>query len=110
MINYFSAPAHTEINVDVRHGDAIRVEKTFEEKIVLQRIQICDAQAVGDQGARRRTTPRTNGDSVFFGVSHKVPNDQKVSRVSHALNDAHLVRQPALVVIQRIREGPSCEF
>ena len=110
MLNYLSSPPHAEINVNVGHGDAIRVEKTFEEKVVLQRIHPCYAETIGDQRARRRTTPGTDRDSVFFCVPHKVPNDQEIPGIPHALDNVHLVREAAVVHLRRIRQAASGTF
>ena len=33
---------HTEVNVEVRHGDTFRVKETFEQQVKFQRIEIGD--------------------------------------------------------------------
>ena len=51
VIDHFAAPVHAEIDVDIGQGHALRVEKTLEEKSVLQRIDIRNAHAVGNKTA-----------------------------------------------------------
>ncbi len=40
---------HTEVNVEVRHGDTFRVKETFEQQVKFQRIEVGDFQRVGHQ-------------------------------------------------------------
>src|SRR6185437_3011790 len=84
VIDYLAAPAHTEINVDIGHRHAFRIQKAFKEEVVLQRIHIGDTEAISHQRAGRRTAPRTYGNSILLRVLNEVPHDQEISRVTHA--------------------------
>ena len=46
VIDDLASPVHAEIDVDVRHGDSFRVQKTFEQQFVLERIEVGDAHRV----------------------------------------------------------------
>ena len=37
-----------EVHVDIRHRDALGVEETLEQEVVLDGVQVCDAQTVGN--------------------------------------------------------------
>jgi hypothetical protein len=39
----FIAPLDAEVGIDIRHRDAVRIEKPLEEQVELQRIEIGDA-------------------------------------------------------------------
>ena len=51
-------PDIAEVDVNIRHGDAFRIQKPFEQQAVLQRINIRDLQQVGHNASRRGATPR----------------------------------------------------
>ena len=94
------APVGAEIDVDVRHGDPFRVEESFEQQPVLQGIDISDLQAVGDQASRCRAPAGTDRDLVLPGVAHEVPDNQKIARVAHLLDDPDFMLEPLLVSLQ----------
>ena len=51
VFDHLRPAVHAEIHVDVGRGDAFGIQKTFEKELVLQRIDIGDAHAVGHQAA-----------------------------------------------------------
>ena len=46
MIDHLGSPAHAEVDIDIRHRNSLRVKETLEEEVVLERIDIGDAQAI----------------------------------------------------------------
>ena len=50
VLDHFAAAAHAEIDIDIRHGDALRIQEALEEQIVLQRIHVRDLQRVTRPG------------------------------------------------------------
>ena len=62
--DHVTPPAFVEVDVDVRHGDAFRVQEPLEDQPVLQRVQVGDAQRVGDQAACGRAAARADADPV----------------------------------------------
>ena len=71
-----------------------------------ERIDVGDAQRIGDQGSRRRSASRPHRNVVLFGVADEVPDDQEVSRELHLLNDGDFARQPLLVVRNGVLQPP----
>ena len=51
-------PFTREVDVDVRHRDALGVEEALEEQVVRQRVDVGDVQRVGDDRAGRRAAPQ----------------------------------------------------
>ncbi len=82
-----------EIDIDIRHRHAFRIQKTFEEQIVLQWIKIRDSQQIRDDAACRRATAWSNADAVLARIIDEIPDNQKVAVVPHAVNDTELVFQ-----------------
>ena len=86
------APADREIDVDVGHRLARRVEEALEQEVVGERVEVGDVERVGDDRARRRAAPRADRDPVLLRVADEVPDDQEVGL------EAHLVDHPELEI------------
>ena len=88
------ATADREVDVDVRHRLARRVEETLEEQLVGERVEVRDVEAVGDDRARRGAAPRADGDAVVLGVPDEVPDDQEVGVEAHLRDHRELELEP----------------
>src|SRR5215217_1944700 len=49
VVDDVTAASDTEVDIDIRHRDAPGVEKALEEEVVLERIDVGDLEAVGDE-------------------------------------------------------------
>src|SRR5208283_1296593 len=49
VVDHFAAAIHAEIDIDVRHGDALGIQEAFEEQLVLERIDVGNAESVGNE-------------------------------------------------------------
>ncbi len=97
------APVHAEIDVEVRHGDAFGIEEALEEQVVLQRIEIRDADGIRDERAGARAAARPDGNPVLARPADKVCDDQEVAGESHLTDDPELRLEPPLVFLGRNR-------
>ena len=86
--------AGVEVHVDVGHRHARRVEEALEQQVVLDGIEVGDAQRVGHRAAGRRAAPRTHADVRLAGVADEVPHDEEVRAEPHVGDDLQLVGQP----------------
>jgi len=48
IFNHFVAAGILDINVDIWHGDTIRIKEALEQQTVLQRIKVSNVQRVGN--------------------------------------------------------------
>ena len=102
-------PLVAKIHVDIRHGNAFRVQKALKEQVVLERIEHGDIQAVRHNAARAAAAPGADHDAVVLGVLDKIPHDQKVIHIAHLCDDRKLVFQPfarGRVVLRIARAQP----
>ena len=83
----------TKIHVNIRHGDALGIEKTLKEEGILQGIDVRDPQDIGDKAPRRRSTPRPHGDLLRSGVMDEVPDHQKIAIEPHPMDNIQLIVQ-----------------
>lgn len=81
----------TEIHVDIRHGDAFRIEESLEQQAVTQRIELGDIHAVSDDGAGARTASGPDDNALTAGVVDEIPDNEEVIDVTHLGNHADFV-------------------
>jgi hypothetical protein len=79
VVDDLAAAVHAEIDVDIGHGDALGIQEALEEQLVLQRIDIGDAERVGNERSGGRSAAGTDGNVVLFGVADEVPDDQEIA-------------------------------
>ncbi len=79
-----------EVQVDIGHRDAARVQEAFEEQFLLDGVHQGDIQRIGHD----RTVGGAAGvvpDALPGGIAAQVPNDQEVGIEAHLVDDAQLV-------------------
>ena len=99
--HHLVAARHAEIDVEVRHADAIRIQEAFEEQPVLDRIEVCNAECVRHKRTRPTSAARTHGDSTLFREAYEVPDNEEVAGKVHLGDDVELERQSLLVDVPR---------
>ena len=94
VINNLLPSFKTKVNVNIRHGYSFRIEKTLEQQIITNWIQLCDAQCIRNQASRCRSTPRSDHDIMITGIFDKIPHNQEIVNVSHVPDRRQLIIQP----------------
>ncbi len=93
VVDDFVAPVVREVDVDVRHRNPRRVEKSLEDQVVCERVKGRDPEGVRDDAARRRAAARADQNPLLPRKPNEIPDDQEVVRETHALDDVELVGQ-----------------
>ena len=91
-----------EVDVEVRHRDALGIEKALEQQCVAQRIEVGDAERIGDERSRAGPAAGPHGNAVALRPVDEVGDDQEVAGVAH-LHDG-----PGLEVEPRPRIPRAC--
>ena len=104
VIDDLAAAAHAEIDVDIGHGDALGVEEALEEQVVLERIDVGDAQRVADEAARSGAATGTDGNFLRAGVMNEIPDDQEVAFIMHLLDHFDFGSKARFVIRQWIAQ------
>ena len=94
VLDHFAAAIGAEVDVDVGHADAFRIEEALEEQAVVQRVDVGDPHRVADQASGGRTAAGTDRDALRFGVADEVPNDQEVAGELHLLDQLDFAVEP----------------
>ena len=82
-----------EIDVEVGHADAVRIEESFEDQVVFEGVNSGDVEAIGHQTTGGRASARAHGNAVLFGVLNEIPHNEEVGTVIHPLNYGELIFQ-----------------
>ncbi len=103
------APVLAEIDVEVGHRHALRIEETLEQQRVAQRIEVGDAERVRDQRARARSPSGADRHAVVLRPVDEVGDDQEVAGETHLDDRLGLeletrdVFRPLRVALGRVR-------
>ena len=99
VADHFVAPVLAEIDVEVRHRDALGIEEALEQKPEADRIEIGDGQRVGDQRAGAGAAARPDRNALRLRPLNEIGDDEEVAGVFHALDDAELEGEPIVVIL-----------
>ena len=78
VLDHLAAAPLAEVDVDVGQRHALGVEEALEDQVVLDRIDVGDPQAVGDEAAGRRSAAGADRNALLARVADEVPDDQEV--------------------------------
>ena len=92
--DHLAAVALVEVHVDVGHLLATGVEEPLEQKVVLDRVEVDDAQAVRHRTAGRTATARTHAPALVLRVLDEVPHHEEVRGEAHLDDDVQLEVDP----------------
>ncbi len=95
------AAFHAEVDVEVGHRHALGVQETLEQQVVVQRVEVGDAERVRHERAGARTTARPDRHAVLARPADEVRDDQEVARESHLADDVEFAGEAALVFVAR---------
>jgi len=90
VADHLVAALVAEVDVDVGHRAPTGIQEALEEQVVRQRVEVGDAERVGDEAPRRRAASRADRDPPPFRPVDEVGDDQEVAREAHLLDDREL--------------------
>ena len=90
VAHHIAPVALVEVHVDVGHLLAARVEEALEEQVVLDRVEVDDAQAVRHAAPRRRASPGSHPYPPIAGELDQIPHHEEVGGEAHVVDDPEL--------------------
>ena len=106
IIDYLLTALITEIYINIRHADPLRIEKTLKNQIIFYRVDISYLKAVCHNGTCCRASARAYHDSVCFGIVYKIPYNQEIFHISHGFYGAKLIVKSVVKLLCRIFTVP----
>ena len=80
-----------EIHINIRHGNSLRVKKSFKKQIVFNRINIRDSGTIAHPASRRRSSSRAYPAVVRAAPVDIIPHDKDILYKAHGLYDTKLI-------------------
>ncbi len=106
VVEYFVAPLEAEIDVDIGHRAAARIEPSLEQQLVLDRIDLGYPERIGDQAAHHRAAAWSDRNPEAARIIDEVGDDQHVAGKAHLADDRQLaVRAARNKALRRIRRA-----
>ena len=99
VADHLVAPVLTEIDVEVRHGDAFGIEEAFEQKPEADRIEIGDCERVGNERAGAGAAARADRNALRLRPLDEIGDDEEVAGIFHALDDAELEGEAVVILL-----------
>ncbi len=90
VVDYALAPFVVEVGVDIGHALAVRVQEALEQQVVLDGVDVGDADAIGHRAARRAPTPGADQHAHVPPRVDEVLHDEEVAREAHRLDGEEL--------------------
>ena len=90
VVDHLAAAVLAEVDVEVRHRDALGIEEALEQQAEADRIEVGDGQRIGDQRARAGAAARPDRNVLGLRPFDEVGDDQEVARIVHAVDDVDL--------------------
>ncbi len=75
VVEHLITPLMAQINIEVRHANAFRIKKTFEDQPVIERIDSANVQQIRNHTANAAASPRTNRNTIPLGIRHNIMHD-----------------------------------
>ena len=91
MFAHFKAAFIFEVNIDIRHFNALRRQKTLEQQAILKRIEVGNFKCIRHNSASSRTTTRPNANALTACPLNVLLHNQKIRRKALMRNDAHFI-------------------
>ncbi len=95
--NHLVAPVLAEVDVEVGHRHALRIQEALEQKPEADGIEIGDGERVGDERAGAGAAAGADGDPLRLGPLDEVGDDQEITLIIHAGNDIELEGEASFV-------------
>src|SRR4030095_6191526 len=91
VLENFSATRFTEINIDIRRRNPVRIQKPLEKQSILKRIDVGDPKNVSNHRTGSRAATGSYGNAFFFGKMNEVPNNEQIADETRLFENAQLV-------------------
>ena len=91
VVDDFAAATIVKVHIEVGHGDAVGVEESLEDQVVVERVQVGNTHRVRDHGACTGATAGAHANTVALSPVDKVGDHEEVAGEAHGGNNPHLV-------------------
>ena len=97
VADHLVAAILAEVDIEIRHRHAFRIEEALEQQAEAQRIEIGDEKRIGDERSGARATARPHRNALILRPFDEVGHDEEVAGKAHRLDDVELEREAVVV-------------
>ena len=87
MLDYSIAPLHTKIYVEIGHGYPFRIEKSFKQQIIFQRVEVSYPKCVGNDRSCARSAPWSDRYTIILSPLDELHHNEKISGEAHLIDN-----------------------
>ena len=84
---HITSPVIIKVNINIGQRNTVGIQKTLEQQIIFNRVNLRNLQAISYCRTGSRTTPRSNRHTHVTTCCNKVLHNQEVPREPHGLHD-----------------------
>ena len=104
--DHLAAAPLAEVDVDIGQRHALGIEEALENQVVVERIDVGDSEGPGGKAAGGRAAARSDRNALLARVADEIPHDHEVPGIPHLLDHRDLVREPLVVLRERVPQLP----
>ena len=91
IFDYAGSLRILEVHVDIRHGYTFRIQETFKQKIIANRIQLCNSKRISYQTACCRSSSRSYHNVMVSCIPDEIPHNKEIIHIPHIFNNTQLI-------------------
>ena len=99
IADHLVAAILAEVDVEIRHRDALGIEEALEQEPEPDRIEIGDRQRVGDERAGARAAARPDRNALRLRPLDEIGDDEEIAGEFHPHDDGELELEPLAIII-----------
>ncbi len=103
VADHLVAPVLAEVDVEIGHRDAFRVQEALEQEVERDRVDVGDGERPGGERAGAGTAPGPDRDVVRLGPLDEVGDDHEVAGKAHACDHVELEAEALAVAAGGVR-------
>ena len=107
VLQHLAASGIVEVHVDIRHGDAVGIEESLEQKVELERVDIRDAERIGDGRAGCGAASRPHPHAHIARGLDVVVHDEEVAGKSHLADRVQLELDALPLLVRQLLARPA---
>ena len=97
IVNDVFTAVLAKIDIEVRHGNPLRIKEALKQQIVTKRIEVRNTQRISDQRARAGASAWSYRYAIVLRPVDEIGNDQKVTGKPHLYDGGSLEIQPSAI-------------
>src|SRR5262249_56010227 len=96
------APVLAKIDIEIRHRNALGIEKALEQKSKANGVEIGDGERIGNERACAGATPRSDRNAARFRPLDEIGNDEEIAGIVHPFDDLKLEIQSFAILFESV--------